>query len=333
MKVNILSIAKYLPKNRITSETLDEIAQGRIGRIEKNTGVQFRHHVSEDESVCVMGAEALTLALSKAALQASDLDLLIFAGTSFDYPVPHNAAIIKSKITDDTVNFNCIDINSTCLSFLSALDVAHLYMQTGRYKRIAIVCSEIASKALSPVDEKVFGLFGDAAVALVIERSETIGYMPIYTQFKNYPSGVLYTVVPIGGAINRGFKAEADDIGYNFKMDGKNLIRITTKHLDPFIEEIELNMNHKIHDFDKIITHQTSKYGNEYFLRHFELDPNQVVETLSFYGNCISASIPLGLEHLLNNGFDRTNKKVLLLGTGAGFTIGGMVLHFAEKNH
>jgi 3-oxoacyl-[acyl-carrier-protein] synthase-3 len=330
MKFNILSIAKHLPKNRIASETLDEIANGRIGRIEKNTGVQFRHHVSENESVCTMGAEALTLALAKAHLKVSDLDLLIFAGTSFDYPVPHNAAIIKSKITDDTVNFNCIDINSTCLSFLSALDIAHLYMQAGRHKRIAIVCSEIASKALSPLDEKVFGLFGDAAVACIIESSQTTGYTPIYTHFKNYPSGVLYTVVPIGGAINRGFKADANDMGYNFKMDGKSLIRITTKHLDQFIQGIENSVGHKIHDFDKIITHQTSKYGNEYFLRHFVLDPNQVVETLPFYGNCISASIPLGLEYLLNQEFDRTNQTILLLGTGAGFTIGGMVLQFTE---
>lgn len=328
MKFKIQSIAKYLPRQRIASETLDQIANGRIGRIEKNTGVQFRHHVSEDENVGMMGAAALTLALEKAQLQASDLDLLIFAGTSFDYPVPHNAAIIKSKITDDSVNFNCLDINSTCLSFLSALDVAHLYMQAGRHKRIAIVCSEIASKALAPHDEKVFGLFGDAAVALILEHSDTEGYMPIFTDFKNYPSGALYTLVPIGGAVNRGIYAEADDIGYQFKMDGKNLIRITTKHLDPFIHQIEQSAHCKINDFDKIITHQTSKYGNEYFLRHFGLDPQQVVETLPVYGNCISASIPLGLEHLWNNGFVAKNKKILLLGTGAGFTIGGMVLKF-----
>ncbi len=328
MKIKILAIAKYLPKNRIASEMLDEIANGRIGRIEKNTGVQFRHHVSDNESVCQMGAEALILALKKADLQPSDLDLLISAGASYDYPVPHNAVIIKSKITDDTVNFNCIDINATCLSFVSALDVAHLYLQAGRHKRIAIVCSEIASKALSPTDEKVFGLFGDAAVALIIEGSESMGYTPILTQFKNYPSGVLYTVVPIGGAINRGFQADANDVGYNFKMDGSRLIRIMTKHIDPFVGEIEAFVGHKIKDFDKIITHQTSKFGNDFFLKHFDVAPDRVVATLPVYGNCISASIPLGLEYLLNNGFETAQKTLLLLGTGAGFTIGGMVLRF-----
>lgn len=328
MKINIQSIAKYLPKNRIASETLDVLANGRIGRIEKNTGVKFRHHVSDDESVCQMGAEALSLALTKAELKPADIDLLIFAGTSFDYPVPHNSAIIKSKITDDSVLFNCLDINTTCLSFLSALDVAHLYLQSGRHQRIAIVCAEIASKALSPTDEKVFGLFGDAAVALIIENHETLGYTPVCTHFKNYPSGVFYTNVPIGGAINRGIHADSDDAGYNFKMEGFNLIRITTKHLDEFIHEIEEKTACKITDFDKLITHQTSKFGNEYFVKHFNFADNQVVETLPFYGNCISASIPLGLEFLLNNTFNTKDKKLLLLGTGAGFTMGGMALEF-----
>ena len=134
--------------------------------------------------------------------------------------------------------------------------------------------------------------------------------------------------MPIGGAINRGIDADSADKGYYFKMDGFNLIRITTKHLDAFIHEIEAQTTCEITDFDKIITHQTSKFGNEYFLKRFNFVDNQVVETLPFYGNCISASIPLGLEYLWNNGFNSENKKLLLLGTGAGFTMGGMALNF-----
>ncbi|MFN0203766.1 MAG: 3-oxoacyl-ACP synthase III family protein [Bacteroidia bacterium] len=328
MKINILSLSKYLPKNRIASESMDSIAKGAIGRIEKNTGVKLRYHVSGEESVCQMGAEALSAALEKAQISIASLDLLIFSGTSFDYPVPHNAVIIKSKLADDSINFPCFDVDSTCLSFLNALDIAHLYLQAGRYKRIAIVCSEIASKALTPKDEKVFGLFGDAAVAIILEASESKGYTPIYTHFQNFPSGALYAYVPIGGAINRGFEASPEDIGYHFKMEGKKLIRLTTQCIAGFIHEIEQKTGIKITDFDKIITHQTSKYGNEFFLKHFKINPEKVVETLPFYGNCISASIPLGLEYLYHQDFDFTGKKILLLGSGAGLTIGGAVLVF-----
>ena len=149
MKINILSIEKHLSENKISSETLDILANGTKGRIEKNTGVKFRHRFSESATVAEIGSIVLKKALAKANLHPSDIDLLIFAGASYDYPVPHNSVIIKSKITDDSVNFACMDIDTTCLSFLNALDVAHLYLQAGRYKRIAIVSVEISSKGIS----------------------------------------------------------------------------------------------------------------------------------------------------------------------------------------
>ncbi|MEI8075369.1 MAG: 3-oxoacyl-[acyl-carrier-protein] synthase III C-terminal domain-containing protein [Bacteroidota bacterium] len=328
MKINILSIEKHLSENKISSETLDILANGTKGRIEKNTGVKFRHRFSESATVAEIGSIVLKKALAKANLHPSDIDLLIFAGASYDYPVPHNSVIIKSKITDDSVNFACMDIDTTCLSFLNALDVAHLYLQAGRYKRIAIVSVEISSKTLKPHDEKVFGLFGDASVAMIIEASITKGYSCSYVDFENYPSGALLAHIPIGGLVNQGIYASPSDIGYCFKMDGKKLIRLTLEHLDPFVDKIEQQTKTKLIDFDFILTHQTSKFGNEYFLKTFNLNKEKVIETLSVYGNCISVSIPLGLEKLLENNTNITNKKVLILGTAAGLSLGAMVLEF-----
>jgi len=328
MKIKICAIEKYLPKKMISSETMDELTGGIKGRIEKNTGVKMRHHISEQENVSEMGAIALKKAIDKAKLNIADIDLLIFSGASFDYPVPHTSVIIKSKLTNDKVNFPCFDIDSTCLSFINALDVAQLYLQAGRYKRIAIVCSEVASVALTPRDEKVFGLFGDAAVACILESSETEGYNQKYIDFMNFPSGAMMANVGVGGIVNRGIHTPGTDMGYYFKMDGKNLIRLTIKHLDDFVERMEKAVDLKITDFDSIITHQTSKYGNNYFMSQFKLDPSKVVETLSIYGNCISASIPLGLEHYVNSTESLENKNILLLGSAAGVSLGQMVLSF-----
>jgi 3-oxoacyl-[acyl-carrier-protein] synthase-3 len=328
MKINIAGIEKYLPKNRISSEEMDVRCNGRIGRIEKNTGVKFRHHVSEGETVSEMGAISLMGALRRANLQPKDIDLLIFCGAAYEFPVPHTSVVIKSKITNDDVNFNCIDIDSTCLSFISAMEVAHLYLETGKHKRIALVCAEIASKALSPKEEKEFGLFGDGAVSMIIEASEYKGYTPLYSDFTNFPSGAFYAHVPIGGLNNRGIHSSPTDEGYNFRMEGKNLIRLTQKHIDKFIDKMVSHVGYKVKDFDYYITHQTSRWGNEFFIRHFDVVAENAIETLSEYGNCISASIPLGLERLINSERDLTGKKVMFLGTGAGLTLGCMVIEF-----
>jgi len=328
MSIIIKAIEKQLPEKRFHSTELEERANVRSGRIEKHTGVAYRHHISGNESVCSLGAEALKKALKSAQIPVSSIDLLIFCGASFDYPVPHNAAIVKSYIADDSVNFHCLDINSTCLSFLNALDIANLYLESKRYHRIALVCSEVASRALTPEDEMVFGLFGDAAVAMIIEKSESGGYRQHYSNFMNYPSGSLLAHVPIGGAINRGINTSASDLGYYFKMNGKGIFRLTTKHIDSFLSNLEQQTNIKLNEFDYIITHQTSKMGNDFFRRYFNIHPNRLVETLGIYGNCISASIPLGLEKYYNELDKKDGQKILLFGSGAGVSLGAIVLQF-----
>lgn len=332
MKFTIRAIEKHLPGKSVLSTTLDELCGGREGRIEKNTGVYHRYHAAHWETIASMAVSALQKTLNTAGLQPKDLDLLISCGASYDYPVPHNSVVIKSKLTDDSVKFNCIDVDSTCLSFLSALDIAHLYLGSGRVNRIALVCSEIASCALTPDNEKVFGLFGDAAVAMILERStsddEEHSYTVEHTLFENYPSGAMLANVPVGGRVNRGQHTKADDEGYHFNMDGKNLIRLTQKHLDQFVQKMESQTGRRISEYDYHVTHQTSRYGNEFFQRNFNINPLTIVETLNNHGNCIAASIPLGLEKLINNEKNTKNKSVSILGTGAGLTLGSMSIRF-----
>lgn len=325
--MRILAIEKFLPSNRIESIEIDKMLGLKEGYIEKLTGVRSRYQVSAHESVAQMGANALQKALNSANIEIRELDLLIFTGASFDYPIPNTSTLIKSILADDSLSFPCFDIDSTCLSFLNGLDIAHLYLKSGRFHRIAIVSSEISSIGLSHEDEKTFGLFGDAAVAVILENDASVNVS--YTKFSNFPSGAMLACLPIGGAKNRGKHEPADSQEYYFRMDGKKLIRLTTEYLEGFVEDIEHKKGIKIGDFDALITHQTSKYGNEYFLRRFQLEESKVINTLTDFGNCISASIPLGLEKFFNeNSHNLEHKKVLLLGAAAGLSLGAMVLEF-----
>lgn len=325
--MKIVAIEKFLPSNRIESIEIDKMLGLKEGYIEKLTGVRSRYQVSANESVAQMGANALQNALNSAKIEIKNIDLLIFTGASFDYPIPNTSTLIKSILADDSLSFPCFDIDSTCLSFLNGLDIANLYLKSGRFNRIAVVSSEISSIGLSQEDEKTFGLFGDAAVAVILENNISVNVS--YTKFSNFPSGAMLACLPIGGAKNRGKHEPSDSQEYYFRMEGKKLIRLTTEYLEGFIEEIEQKNGIKIGDFDALITHQTSKYGNEYFLRRFQLADSKVINTLNDYGNCISASIPLGLEKFFNeNCQNLEHKKVLLLGAAAGLSLGAMVLEF-----
>ncbi len=327
MSFTIKSIAKYLPANIIGSETLDRETGMRAGWTEKTTGVRQRHRAAVGETVSSMGARALVAALNKAGLTHQHLDLLIYAGGSFDYPLPHNSAVIKSMISDDTATFNCMDVDTACLSFIQALDIAQLYLDSGRYARIAIVCSEMPSVVIHPSDPKVYGLFGDAAVAVILEKSVPGNELRVlYTDFENYSSGAMLAAVHAGGAVKRNKREGEHDPDWYFRMDGRKLVSLATKHLGGFIGKMERKTSIAIGDIDHIIPHQPSKIGNDLFARKYRISPARMVNTLPMYGNCVSASIALGMEEVINRGDTLAGKTMLLVGTGAGFTFGAMLL-------
>lgn len=48
------------------------------------------------------------------------------------------------------------DINSSCVSFISALQVAAGLLNAGTYQRIAIVSADLASRGIDWNDEEIF---------------------------------------------------------------------------------------------------------------------------------------------------------------------------------
>ena len=325
-QIRIRAIEKYLPGAAVHSGTLERQLQLPQGWIAKNSGVTTRHWAGREESVASMGAEALRRALAQAGLVLPDLDLLIAAGASYDYPIPFNAALIKKQLDTQAAETPCFDVDSTCLSFLHALDIAHLYLAHRGLKRVAIVSAELASRSLNPHDSKTYSLFGDAAVAVILEASPGNGYTPGLSQFRNYTQGAEMAMIPAGGVVEPGLNAGAPS--FYFQMQGKQMIKLTLEKLDGFMADFAHQTNTGLHEYDFIVPHQTSLIGNELFVRKYSLRPEQMVLTLAKYGNCISASIPLGLEELYNGNRLQKGAKVLLAGSAAGLSLGALSLVF-----
>ncbi len=325
-KVKIRSIEKYLPGTQVDSTFLEERLQLPAGWIEKNSGVKSRYWARLDENVATMGAEALRRALQAAGLSLGDLDLVIAAGASYDYPIPFNAALIKKELDTQAAEASCFDVDSTCLSFLHALDIAHLYLQHRNTKRVAIVNAELASRNLNPQDAKTYSLFGDAAVALILESSDAEGYVPIQSLFRNYTQGVDMAKIPAGGIVAPGPKVNPELL--YFQMQGKQMIKLTLEKLEGFMADYQQQTHISVSDYDFVIPHQTSRIGNELFMRRYNLQLDQMVLTLTEYGNCISASIPLGLELLHKSNRIGKGDTVLLAGSAAGLSLGAVSLQF-----
>ena len=68
--------------------------------------------------------------------------------------------------------------------------------------------------------------------------------------------------------------------------------------MDWFFSDLSVSID----DMDAIIPHQASKTGINLFKRLYPSKENQMKESLSRYGNCIAASIPLTLCDSIEKG-------------------------------
>ncbi len=325
--IRIVAMGTYLPK-QVTSSEIEERHGIPKGWSEKYSGVVTRHHVTH-ESNGYMGARAAEKALEKAGMTLAGIDMLISAGGTYDYPLPNQASIIKNEIKEGgKYDFPAIDIDSTCLSFVVALDLAARMLDENAIKTVLIVSSEIASKGLNSENWETTTLFGDAAAAAIVTIDPDSESLYIKGAQKTYSEGVMHTIIEGGGNVNFFKDHPYDKELHSFKMNGKKLLRLAKKKIPLFMGSFFSDLPIELEEVDVIVPHQASKMGGLVFTSLYNLREGQVKESLAEYGNCIAASIPLTFAKSIEKGEIKRGDICLLSGTSAGFAIGGVLIKY-----
>lgn len=160
-----------------------------------------------------------------------------------------------------------IDIDSTCLSFVNAFEVAASLLASKNYKRIVIVSTEISSKGLDYTNWETCTLFGDCAVAAILEWNEKEDSSFIKSGTRSYSEGVKHTIIEGGGNVVP-FKTQAYDSKlHTFQMNGIKLLKLSKKKIPEFISWFFEDLEMSLLDIDRIIPHQASKTGLAIFER------------------------------------------------------------------
>lgn len=322
----IIGLGTYYPKNIVKSSDLESKYGLPNGWSERYSGVKVRHHVIT-ETNAFLGARALEKALAKAEMKVDDIDLLISASATYDYPLPNQSSLIKYELTEsENTDFACIDMDATCLSFVAAMDYASRFLDGKRYRNIAIVSSEIASKGLNPENWETLTLFGDGAAAMILSFDENAVGGAVHFDMKTYAEGAYNTIIRGGGnALFFKDNPYSPEL-HSFKMEGKKLLRMAKQKIPVFMNDFFKDLEGTIENVDFIIPHQASKMGVWMFEKLYNFSEGQVLRNLETKGNCIAASIPSVLIENMENGTIQQGHTVLLCGTAAGFSIGGILI-------
>ena len=325
--IKIVSSGCYLPKC-ISSSEIEINNNIPKGWSEKYNGVKNRHHVTF-ETNGYMGARAIESALEKSDLHLSDIDLIISAGASFDYILPNQSSTIKSELKYGvSYNIPGIDIDATCLSFMTSFDIASKMMDGYQYKNIIIVASEVASKGLNGNNFETATLFGDGAAAIILSFDSDNKSSYIKGSTKTYSEGVFDTIIK-GGGVKYYFKDHSYDPElHSFQMNGRKLLKLAKREMNNFTVDFFNDIDYSMDDVDIVVPHQASKIGLELFKKMYSIDAGKIMSNIESHGNCIAASIPLIIHQSIHQNKLKRGDLCLLIGTSAGFSIGASLFRY-----
>ncbi|MEL6777634.1 MAG: beta-ketoacyl-ACP synthase III [Cyanobacteria bacterium J06597_16] len=326
--VKILGTGKYLPKQQVTAQEIADRTGISASWIEKKSGVMVRHFVV-DETASEMGALAAKEALAAAKLSIQEIDCIVCASTVPEQGIPCTAALVQRQFGQAALGIPSFDINATCLSFVTALDTLSYLIVAGRYQRVLIISSEIASLALDWSDPESCTLFGDGAAAVVIEQTPDGETGAIACARMETYSDAADMARCLGG----GSKHHPREYGvyperFVFEMKGPAVYRAAFKVLPGFLQRLFAPVGLSMADIDLVVPHQASLMSMRLLQRHLQIPEGRLMVIAADHGNTIAASIPMTLHEAICQGKITRGDRTLLLGTAAGFAVGGMVLEY-----
>jgi len=299
--IRIIGCGAYLPSRKVSF------------------GNETRYWCSDGETQLDMAEKACVEALHDAGLDISQIDCLVSASAVGVQPIPCTAALIHERVARGT-SIPAFDINSTCTSFVTALDTMSYLVDAGRYRRVMIVSSDMASVGLNINQKTSYELFSDGACAFIIEKSDNPDQGVVASCQKTWSEGAHCTEIR-GGLTAKVAKYYGSDTydDYYFDMDGKKVLALCAKELPQVLDSFLRENDVAIQDIDLLVPHQASRVL-PFMIRRFGFADGQFVDMVRDYGNQVSVSIPYMLYRSIKDRRVTAGHLVMLFGTAAGLT-------------
>jgi 3-oxoacyl-[acyl-carrier-protein] synthase III len=325
----VLGTGEYRPGRWVSSEEFDRRWGKNAGWTFERTGVAERAFAAEGDDIVAMGTAAARRALESANIQGTELDAIIAVGSVPAQAIPCTAVFLQRALNLAGSGIPAFDVNATCLGFLAALDLVAQAIATGRYRRVLIVASELASAGLNWDDPSTAGLFGDGAAAVVVGAPRTVGAVLLASHLQTYSEGAEYCQVRAGGTqLHPRQHPDQFLAGTFFEMSGRPLYRLAAELLPGFLNTLLDRAGISAEDVDVWIPHQASGLAIGHLQAALSIPAEKLVLTLRTHGNQISASLPVALHHGIANGRVHNGDVVALIGSGAGVSFGGVILRY-----
>ncbi|HVZ65295.1 MAG TPA: beta-ketoacyl-ACP synthase III [Lacunisphaera sp.] len=325
--VIIAGVGSYAPERVLTNDDLTKMVDTSDEWIRTRSGIRERRIAAPDQATSDLAINAANAALKDAGVKAEEIDLLIVATATPDYPLPSTACVVQHKLGIPP-HATCFDISAACSGFLYALEIAYGQLLTNRYKCALIIGAEKLSSIVDWKDRTTCVLFGDAAGSAVLRKSDQSGIGIIGSDLGADGEMLELLYTPAGGSRCPANNATVSEGGHFLRMKGREVFKNAVRVMETVAREMVEQHHLTFDQINLVIPHQANHRIIESLAGSLGVPLERFYVNLDRFGNTSAASIPLALDEARRAGRIKPGDYTLLVAFGAGLTYGSTLIRW-----
>jgi 3-oxoacyl-[acyl-carrier-protein] synthase-3 len=322
----ITGVQGFVPEDVLSNQDLAKIVDTSDEWITTRTGIKERRILKNGAS-SDMASEAVKGLLEKTNTNPLEVDLVVLATVTPDYPFPSTANVLCDKT--GLKNAWGFDLIAACSGFIYALATGAQFIETGKYKKVIVVGVDKMTSILDYQDRTTCVIFGDGAGAVLLEpNSEGLGIQDFI--LRSDGSGREFLVQPAGGSANPPSIETVEKRMHYVKQEGKQVFKFAVTNMAEVSAEIMEKNNLSSDDVDWLVPHQANLRIIDATADRMGLPKEKVMINIEKYGNTTAGTLPLCLWD-----YEKQLKKgdtLILSAFGGGFTWGAVYLKWAYNS-
>ena len=328
MNAAILATGTYVPDRRMSNHEFESYLDTTDEWIVSHTGIRWRHIAADDQAVSDLATEAAHKALHRAEVEAKELDMILVATATPDYPgFPATACIVQDKL--GAVDAAAMDITAGCTGFIYGLETAKGFIASGFARKILLVGAEVLSRHIDWQDRNTCVLFGDGAGAAVLSAEEgdpPRGVLDSYMRTKG--DGAPLLIRPVGGSRTPFVCGKTEQRDVFLQMDGRKVYNFAVSSLVETIEVLVGRNGLELDQIKYIIPHQANLRIIEAAAKRKKIPLEKFYINIQEFANTSAATIPIAMAEMQGKHLLQRGDLMITIGFGAGLTYGGNLIRW-----
>ncbi|MGC2474578.1 MAG: beta-ketoacyl-ACP synthase III [Candidatus Sulfotelmatobacter sp.] len=326
VRAKITALGTYVPPRVLTNADLEKMVETTDEWILERVGIRERHIVEKGVAASDLAVAAVKNLLESHPFDLQQVDLIIVGTVTPDMMYPSTACLVQHKLgIENTWGF---DVSAGCSGFVYALNAGVKFVESGQYKKVLVIGSDVNSAMTDYTDRAVCIIFGDGAGAVLLEPcADGEGIIDHVAQVEGMGGQFLF--MPGGGSLNPASHDTVDQKMHYIHQDGKNVFKYAVKKMAEMTERILERNKLAGKDIDCFIAHQANRRIITATADRLGMPMEKVVINIDRFGNTTSGTIPIAMQTAIEEKKLKKGDMLLIASVGAGFTSGATLMRWA----